>query len=160
MERRLAEYEARSQEPEVDWEQMLRNDPLGALEEAGLGYDKLTELALNDGKLTPDMQIAAMREEIERDYKRKFEDLEERLQAKEEESTAISETIAEYVSHVKSVHDMEMFYGEPVIQDLINRTKVVLEETERFRDTFEYTLDYELEEELNDIAEAAEEEAQ
>ena len=84
MERRLAEYEARSQDPEVDWEQMLRNDPLGALEEAGLGYDKLTELALNDGKLTPDMQINAMREEIERDYKRKFEDLEERLQAKEE----------------------------------------------------------------------------
>ena len=84
MERRLAEYEANSQEPEVDWEQMLRNDPLGALEEAGLGYDKLTELALNDGKLTPDMQMAAMREEIERDYRRKFEDLEERLHAKEE----------------------------------------------------------------------------
>jgi len=84
MERRLAEYETNSQEPEVDWEQMLRNDPLGALEEAGLGYDKLTELALNDGKLTPDMQLAAMREEIERDYRRKFEDLEDRLQAKEE----------------------------------------------------------------------------
>jgi len=84
MERRLAEYEAKSQEPEVDWEQLLRRDPLRALEEAGLGYDKLTELALNDGKLTPDMQMAAMREEIERDYKRKFEDLEERLQAKEE----------------------------------------------------------------------------
>ena len=84
MERRLAEYETQSQEPEVDWEQLLRRDPLRALEEAGLGYDKLTELALNDGKLTPDMQMSAMREEIERDYKRKFEDLEERLQAKEE----------------------------------------------------------------------------
>lgn len=84
MERRLEEYETNSQEPEVDWEHLLRNDPLGALEEAGLGYDKLTELALNDGRLTPDMQMSAMREEIERDYKRKFEDLEERLQAKEE----------------------------------------------------------------------------
>jgi hypothetical protein len=84
MERRLAEYETQSQEPEVDWEQLLRRDPLRALEEAGLGYDKLTELALNDGKLTPDMQMSAMREEIERDYKRKFEDLEERLVAKEE----------------------------------------------------------------------------
>jgi len=84
MERRLAEYETQSQEPEVDWEQLLRRDPLKALEEAGLGYDKLTELALNDGKLTPDMQMSAMREEIERDYRRKFEDLEERLQAKEE----------------------------------------------------------------------------
>ena len=84
MERRLQEYETKNQEPEVDWEHMLRNDPLKALEEAGLGYDKLTELALNDGRLTPDMQMAAMREEIERDYKRKFEDLEERLSAKEE----------------------------------------------------------------------------
>ena len=84
MERRLEEYETNSQEPEVDWEHLLRNDPLGASEEAGLGYDKLTELALNDGRLTPDMQMSAMREEIERDYKRKFEDLEERLQAKEE----------------------------------------------------------------------------
>ena len=84
MERKLAEYEAQSQEPEVDWEHMLRNDPLRALEEAGLGYDKLTELALNDGKLTPDMQLAAMRQELENDYQRKFEELEERLNAKEQ----------------------------------------------------------------------------
>ena len=84
MERKLAEYEAQSQEPEVDWEHMLRNDPLRALEEAGLGYDKLTELALNDGKLTPDMQLSAMRQELENDYQRKFEELEERLNAKEQ----------------------------------------------------------------------------
>jgi len=84
MERRLAEYESRNQEPEVDWEHMLRNDPLKALEEAGLGYDKLTELALNDGKLTPDMQLAAMRQELENDYKRKFEELEDRLNQKEQ----------------------------------------------------------------------------
>ena len=69
-------------------------------------------------------------------------------------------TLKSFEVFTKSLYSMEMFYGEPVIQDLINRTKVVLEETERFRDTFEYTLDYELEEELNDIAEAAEEEAQ
>jgi hypothetical protein len=84
MERRLADYETKSQEPEVDWEQLLRRDPLKALEEAGLGYDKLTELALNDGKLTPDMQLAAMREEIENDYRRKFEELEGRLSEKEQ----------------------------------------------------------------------------
>ena len=84
MERKLAEYEAQSQEPEVDWESMLRNDPLRALEEAGLGYDKLTELALNDGKLTPDMRLEAMRQELENDYQRKFEELEERLNAKEQ----------------------------------------------------------------------------
>jgi phosphopantetheine adenylyltransferase len=84
MERRLADYETRDQEPEVDWEDMLRNNPLKALEEAGLGYDKLTELALNDGKLTPDMQLAAMRQELENDYKQKFEELENRLDQKEQ----------------------------------------------------------------------------
>ena len=84
MERRLHDYESRDQEPEVDWEHMLRNDPLRALEEAGLGYDKLTELALNDGKLTPDMQLAAMRQELENDYQRKFEELENRLNVKEQ----------------------------------------------------------------------------
>ena len=84
MERQLAEYEEAQREPEVDWEHMLRNDPLRALEEAGLGYDKLTELALNDGKLTPDMRLEAMRQELENDYQRKFEELEERLNAKEQ----------------------------------------------------------------------------
>ena len=84
MQHRLAEYENQSSEPDVDWESMLRNDPLGALEEVGLGYDKLTELALNDGKLTPDMQLAAMREEMESEYRRKFEDLENRLTEKEQ----------------------------------------------------------------------------
>ena len=84
MEKQLAEYEQSNQEPEIDWEHMLRNDPLRALEEAGLGYDKLTELALNDGRLTPDMQMKAMREELESDYQRKFEELEERLNVKEE----------------------------------------------------------------------------
>jgi len=95
MERQLSEYEQANQEPEIDWEHMLRNDPLRALEEAGLGYDKLTELALNDGRLTPDMQMKAMREEIERDYKRQFEDLEGRLQAKEEAEQE------EYYDHVQ-----------------------------------------------------------
>ena len=84
MQHRLSEYENQSSEPDVDWESMLRNDPLGALEEVGLGYDKLTELALNDGKLTPDMQLAAMREEMESEYRRKFEDLENRLTEKEQ----------------------------------------------------------------------------
>ena len=52
-------------------------------------------------------------------------------------------TLKSFEVFTKSLYSMEMFYVEPVIQDLINRTKVVLEETERFRDTFEYTLDYE-----------------
>jgi hypothetical protein len=45
---------------------------------------------------------------------------------------------------------MEMFYGEPIIQELIEKSKDVLEEIDVFKDVYEYTLDYELEEELDD----------
>ena len=70
-------------EKELPLERRIRANPLKALEELGLDYDKLTELALNDGRLTPDMQMKLMREELENDYKDKFNSLEERLNAKE-----------------------------------------------------------------------------
>jgi hypothetical protein len=72
-----------SKEKELPLERRIRSNPLKALEELGLDYDKLTELALNDGRLTPDMQMKLMREELENDYKEKFNSLEERLNAKE-----------------------------------------------------------------------------
>ncbi len=67
-------------------------------------------------------------------------------------------TFRSFEAFVKSIYKMEILYGEPVIQDLIGRTKIVIEEIEVFRDVFEYTLDEELEEEINDIAKEAEEE--
>ena len=88
-EQRIAELEQRfaakepQKEPEIPFDVRLRQNPLKALESVGLSYDKLTELALNDGKLTPDMQMKLMREELETDYKSKFEDLENRLVEKE-----------------------------------------------------------------------------
>jgi len=69
-------------------------------------------------------------------------------------------TLKSFEVFTRSLYSMEMFHGEPVIQDLIHRTQVVLEESERFRSIFEYTLDYELEEELDDITKTAEEETQ
>lgn len=63
----------------------FRKDPFGALEKLGIPYDKLTELAINDKKLTPDMQMKLMREEIEDGYKDKFEKLEQRLTDKEKQ---------------------------------------------------------------------------
>ena len=72
-----------SKEKELPLERRIRSNPLKALEELGLDYDKLTELALNDGRLTPDMQMKLMREELENDYKEKFNSLEERINAKE-----------------------------------------------------------------------------
>ena len=82
---RLYELENDPEEPQIPLEERLRRNPFETLEEMGLGYDKLTELALNDGKLTPEMQMRLMREELEHGYKSKFEELEERLAQKEEE---------------------------------------------------------------------------
>ena len=56
---------------------------------------------------------------------------------------------------VKSLYSMDSYHGEPMIQELVFRTKEMNDEIENFRDIFEPTLDEEIEEELN----AAEEEA-
>jgi len=57
---------------------------------------------------------------------------------------------------IKSLFSMDAYRGEPMIQELIMRIQEVSEEIEIFREIFQYSLDEELEEELN----AAEEEAQ
>ena len=66
-------------------------------------------------------------------------------------------TFKSFEMFTTSLYNMEMFYGEPVIQDLILKTKVVRAEVEGFRDIFEYTLDPELEEEIDGLATEAEE---
>lgn len=57
---------------------------------------------------------------------------------------------------INSIYSMNSYHGEPVIQNLVDRIRDVDAELDKFRDIFEYTLDFELEEELNN----AEEEAQ
>ena len=56
---------------------------------------------------------------------------------------------------ITSLYSMEAYHGEPVLQELVYKTKELVVEMESFRDIFEATLDEELEEELD----AAEEEA-
>ena len=85
LEGRLQELQNPPEEPQAPIEERLRRNPFETLEELGLGYDKLTELALNDGQLTPEMQMRLMKDELEHGYKSKFEELEARLAQKEEE---------------------------------------------------------------------------
>jgi hypothetical protein len=59
---------------------------------------------------------------------------------------------------VNSVYGMDSYHGEPIIQELVLKIQDVSEEMENFRDIFEYTLDQELEDELNAAEEAAQEE--
>jgi len=74
----------------------------------------------------------------------------------------ISETISDlylttrsFQVFARSLYSMDTYHGEPMIQELVFKIKEVIEEVENFRDVFEYTLDEEIEEELN----ATEEEA-
>jgi len=62
-------------------------------------------------------------------------------------------TLRSFSIFLKSLYGMDSYHGEPIIQELISRVGDVLEEVEMFRDVFEYMLDIELEEELNDIEE-------
>lgn len=89
-ERRIAELEQRQNEPvqndtkELPIEYRLKKNPLKTLEELGLGYDVLTNIALNDGKLNPEMQIELIREEIRNEFKEDLNKLKEDLKQKEE----------------------------------------------------------------------------
>lgn len=138
-EARMAELEApkveeETKEPELPLEYRLKKNPLQTLEEMGLSYEKLTELALNDGNLTTDMQMKLMREEIETDFRSKYETLENKMLEKEkaEEEANYNETIASFKTDINTtineseeyeliqaneaydlVYDViEQFYGE------------------------------------------------
>jgi len=59
---------------------------------------------------------------------------------------------------VKNMYSMDSFHGEPIIQELVLRIKEVNEEMSNFREIFEYTIDAELEQELEEALNAEEEE--
>ena len=58
----------------------------------------------------------------------------------------------------KSIYSMNSYNGEPMIEELIYKIKDVNSEIEEFRDIFEYTIDEELEQELEEALNAEEEE--
>lgn len=72
-----AEPAAPEEEP---LDQLLRRNPMEALKKFGWDYDKITQMTLEDGKLPADMQLQLMREEMERSYNSKLEQLEKQLE--------------------------------------------------------------------------------
>jgi len=58
-------------------------------------------------------------------------------------------TFRMFEDFVSSLYDMQMFYGEPIIEELIVKTRLVTEELETFEEIYSLTTDIEpLEEEL------------
>jgi hypothetical protein len=156
LERKIQEFEERfaqlnqpqeepqeQQQEEIPLEFRLKKNPLQTLEEMGLGYDVLTKLAMNDGEMTPDLQMKIMREELERDYKSKFEQLENRLLEKEqaEEEAKYQQVIDNYKAQIdefiRSDENYELIQvneAQDLVYDLIEEHH---NETGRILDTKE-----------------------
>lgn len=54
------------------------------------------------------------------------------VRVKEEDVTNLSIVVSEYVSHVKAVHEMEVFYGDPTLSALIVHGTDLVEKIEDF----------------------------
>ena len=59
---------------------------------------------------------------------------------------------------VKDMYSMDSYHGEPIIQELVLRIREVNDEISNFREIFEYTIDEEIEQELEEALNAEEEE--
>ena len=66
-------------------------------------------------------------------------------------------TLKSFEVFTSSMYGMDSYHGEPIIQELITKLRDVVFEVETFRDIFQYTLDNEIEEELNAAQETIEE---
>lgn len=139
----MDQYSEPEEEPEPELpplEYRLKKDPLTTLKEMGLGYDKLTELALNEGKLTTDMQMQLMREELEGKFgselqslKKELEEREKREEEKKYEQTVQSfvEEITNYVNNedkyemIRANDSVDLVYS--MIEDYYNETGRILD---------------------------------
>ena len=55
------------------------------------------------------------------------------------------------------MYSMDSYHGEPIIQELVLRIREVNDEISNFREIFEYTIDEEIEQELEEALNAEEE---
>lgn len=140
VEQRLRQIEAQMKqepakvEPVVEpLERRIRKDPFNTLKELGVDYSTLTQIALNDGKLTPDLQMQLMREEIENGYKSEISEIKkamaERVESekKAKEQAAIDSFKAGIAnSIVGNAEQYELLaaegeYGVDLVYDVIDR---------------------------------------
>ena len=54
------------------------------------------------------------------------------LKAREEDVNKLADNIAEYIGHVKSVHEMEMFYGDQALMSLVTHGSSLISTIEEF----------------------------
>lgn len=155
MEERIAQFEARMAEMEAEkpaepeapaeppLEYRLKKNPLKTLEEMGYTYEDLTKMVLNDGQMSTDMQMRLMREELENDYKSKYEELNNKLLEKEkaEEEAKYQETLnsfkADINDFVNSSDKYEFIQAHDAMELVYDVIEQYYEENGRILDTAE-----------------------
>ena len=54
------------------------------------------------------------------------------IKTKEEDVDSLAVVVSDYIGHVKEVHEMEMFYGDPSLQKLIDHGSSLIQKIEDF----------------------------
>lgn len=104
---------AEEEAPKDPIEIRIKRDPFGTLKELGLDFDHLTKVALNEGKLTPEMQLKLQQEELDRKYATKLEALEKKLQDKEQSEKEAQERATEE----KAIRDFKTSIADEIKSD-------------------------------------------
>tara|TARA_R100001082_G_scaffold109815_1_gene87918 strand:- start:7675 stop:7917 length:243 start_codon:yes stop_codon:yes gene_type:complete len=65
--------------------------------------------------------------------------------------------IDNYASHLNSVYEMEMFYGDETLESLMKHTQAVVDEVEQFSSIYSLTTDLSEQEEGDELDEDTEE---
>lgn len=127
---KVEEVQEESKEPELPLEYRLKKDPLGTLSELGLSYDQLTNLALNDGKLTPEMQMELMKQELESKYNSKFESLQNEILERDKrlEEEKYNETVTNFKNELTNFVNDNDNYELIRANDAVNVVYEVIEE--------------------------------
>jgi hypothetical protein len=150
IQKRLADLEAKlkaSEAPKVEEKEALdlriKKDPFNTLKELGFDFDSLTKIALNEGKLTPEMQLKLQQEQMEAKLNAKIAQLEkqreeEKRQQQEEQQKAQEKAYKQGIgAHIKAnldkyeLLDAEGEYGINTVFDVI---KGHYDETEEVMD--------------------------
>lgn len=134
---RAKEQAVKEQEAEYraykDEQKLLLENPLEYLQKKGLTFDKLTQLALNDGKKPPEMRVQELEERLEREKLERAEaDKVAASKAYEAQKQSFVSEISDFLTQNKEVYELVSVLEEPaeliynVIEQHYEKNKRVL----------------------------------
>ena len=106
-----AQIESMREQIMGEFKEQLRTNPLQLLNDNEITFDRLTEMQLNDGKPTTEMQLAAIENKLRKEYNDKIRELEDaynndkQVQAEEHYNQVIDDFVGELENFVNTSQD-------------------------------------------------------